>query len=391
MSAALQVDTEDLLTAALLFRRTADDLRDTATALNATLLELITSTRAHDIAVDLGEAVNGPNGIAAVGAQCAEYDVKLRLAAGNYDASDFLVERGITRLVHDLAGDFVHKQLAVVTSLRHPNEDEALALIRLHPLSQAFELVMVGTRGVARVRDEGVDPAPLANTPPRSLRDVIAGLVLRDRAKHGAIDVRFVQRPDGTRTVIVDVPGLEEAVALAASHDVASLATCARAVDGSPTAYEDGIIKAMKLAGVTRSDHVMLVGHSLGGMIAVNASKTLTGKGYQVTHVMTIGSPIGRTVGSLPSSVRVLAVENTSDRVPDLDLRSNPRKRNIATVTFDRSTDGTHDSRRVYLPGVAALEADGDPAVRDFAVSARDFLDGTSVQTHRYTVTKGLY
>jgi hypothetical protein len=369
MSTTDVLAVDDVTSAAALFRHTAEQL--------------------EPVQVLLAMHGNGPSDLTSVVRACEEYDRRLRLLAWACQDRDSIIEREAGKVWNRALGELGGATRAITRSA--PWLVDAIGIgLDMVPLVQAFEVAELMFPGHARVRDEGLDPAAVANTPPRSLTGIVDELVLRDQAKHGQIDVRFVQRPDGSRSVIVDIPGLAtmRPNPSFATHDVANLGTCTAARDGANTAYEQGVIKAMKQAGVTKTDRVMLVGHSLGGMIAVNATRTLHKQGYDVTHVLTLGAPIGRTVGRLPDSVRVLAIENRGDPVPELDGVPNPRRRNQATVLIDRP--GMHESEPVYQPGVAGLDRAGDPAVSDFERSAHAFLDGTSVTTHRYTVTKTL-
>lgn len=49
---------------------------------------------------------------------------------------------------------------------------------------------------------------------------------------------------------------------------------------------------------------------------------TSGGQAFNITHVVTAGSPIGRT--DIPADVQVLSLENQRDIVPHLDAAPNP-------------------------------------------------------------------
>jgi pimeloyl-ACP methyl ester carboxylesterase len=143
-------------------------------------------------------------------------------------------------------------------------------------------------------------------------------------------------------------------------------------------------------------DPVMLVGHSQGGMVAAQAAAD-TGNGnfgYNVTHVVTAGSPIARA--DVPSHVQVLAIENSRDLVPHLDARDNPDRPNWTTVTFDAqkgSVGANHGTGSAYLPAATALDQSTDPSVTAFRNSAGAFLSAgagtsTSMQANVYQLTR---
>jgi pimeloyl-ACP methyl ester carboxylesterase len=161
---------------------------------------------------------------------------------------------------------------------------------------------------------------------------------------------------------------------------------------GRPTAYEGGVLAAMRAAGVRSTDKVMLVGHSEGGMVAVTAARDAVASGaFDITHVVTAGSPVGLTAGALPAGVQLLALENSQDVVPHLDGRRNPDRTNVTTVTGTRG-DGTvvgdHDIAGAYVPLAADAQASGDPSVRDFLSSADGYFQGISVETHTYQIQR---
>src|SRR5581483_1780303 len=113
---------------------------------------------------------------------------------------------------------------------------------------------------------------------------------------------------------------------------------------------------------------------------------------FRVTHVVTAGAPVGRTVGRLPSDVQVLALENKRDVVPHLDGVANPDEPNVTTVSSARG-DGTvlgdHSISGAYVPVAGDAEASGNPSVRHFLGSARGYFQATKVVTHTYQITRG--
>lgn len=255
--------------------------------------------------------------------------------------------------------------------------------------------------GRAVVTDRGIDRRGVAAQPPRSLSDIITELAQRDRGPHGAIDVRILTGADGSRRAIVDITGTKSWSLAPINHDVTGPATNARAITGLPTAYEQGVLTAMAHAGVRPHDPVMIVGHSLGGMVAVTTARDAVRSGrFTVTHVITAGSPIGLTVGALPSSVQVLALENRDDVVPHADGRANPDRRNVVTVDVDVKVDvdgarrggigAEHGIDSAYLPGAGDAQAADAPAISAFLSGADGFFQATGVETHSFVITRSL-
>jgi hypothetical protein len=242
------------------------------------------------------------------------------------------------------------------------------------------------------VRHAGLDTAGIAALPPRGLRDVIGDLARRSAAgPHGEIDVRILTMPDGSRRAIVDITGTRSWDPLP-TRDITSLTTNGRALVGKRTAYEEGVLAAMRAAGVRPTDHVMIVGHSEGGMVAVTTARDAAESGeFDVTHVVTTGAPIGRTVGGIPARVKVLALENTTDVVPHLDGEANPDRRNVTTVSGGRGSHtvvGAHSVSGSYLPLAGDAQASTHRSVRDFLRSARGYFGAAHVVTHTYQIER---
>jgi hypothetical protein len=355
-----------------------------------------------DFEADLLLAVDGWRGLGWAAAECGGLDAELRLAAAAYQQADRL-----GTALHDLALGGLSAAPALVAAAavlaRTGNPVRAAeAVIATDPELADVLVTALGIPGLLRgmagvlpdghgvVRKTGTDTVGVAGRPPRSLTDVLADLVQRnDDHRHGEIDVRILTLPDGSRRAIVDVTGTKSWDPLP-TRDVTSLTTNGRALVGERTAYESGVLAAMRHAGVRASDDVMLVGHSEGGMVAVTAARDAVASGeFNVTHVVTAGSPIGLTVGALPATVQVLALENSRDVVPHLDGVANPDRPNVTTAAGrrgDGSVLGDHDVGGAYLPLAADAQASGNRSIRDFLASAAGYFRAETVETHTYQV-----
>jgi hypothetical protein len=350
-------------------------------------------------------ALDGPGGLTWAGLQSGALDGELRLAAAAYERADQLytgrhddavgVLRAPAALVAAAAklartGDPIAAAEAGVAA--DPElADDLVDWLGVPAFLAAAARELPDGHGEARAL--GTDRTPIAQTPPRTLTDVVGELERRcdDEAHHGAIDVRILTLPDGSRRAIVDVSGTKSWTPLP-TPDVTSLPTNGRALVGVDTAYEQGVLAAMRKAGVRPSDDVMIVGHSQGGMVAVNAARDAVASGrFNVTHVITAGSPIGLTVGALPSRVQVLALESSKDVVPHLDGRANPDLPNVTTATSNRGTGtitGDHDFTDAYLPVAADVQASGNASILHFLAGAGGYLRATHVETKAYQVVR---
>jgi hypothetical protein len=220
---------------------------------------------------------------------------------------------------------------------------------------------------------------PLGATPPADLADLMRhleqtnALSPADRpGDQGTIEVQTLHEPDGSMRHVVYLPGTDDLMTTPwlGDRDARDLPADLREISGSDTTYAEGIRRAMHEAGIGPHDPVLLVGHSLGGMEA--ASLLARGSGFDVTHVVTAGSPVAGIHG-YPAGSHVLSLENRGDLVPLLDGHDNADSVPQVTVQFDdheTSTAGNHDLAH-YVRGAAAVDASPDPSVREQLHSLR--------------------
>jgi pimeloyl-ACP methyl ester carboxylesterase len=405
----IEAHYDDMVDAARLFGAAGTDIAGASFALHGYLFDpgiyssgLFDPVGAGEFEADLAATLDGPGGLTWLAMECGLIDGEIRAAAAAYLAVDRLdttrhdlldgvvdlpgaLARGAGELVTTGSiGGAVNRVLTSDPALL----DEAVTGIRALGGQVALDILLLDGRAVVRPR--GADPDPRSAVPPRNLVDLLNGLARRSRGRHGEIDLRILGHADGRRTVIVDIPGTKSWDPLP-NGDVTSLATNVHALTGQCTAYEQGVLAALRRAGVTKTDDVMLVGHSEGGMIAVNAAIDAAAAGtFRVTHVLTTGSPIGAISGRVPSSVQMLALENRGDLVPHLDGATNADKINVTTVTVEHdhgSVGRNHSLEHSYVPGAADVDGSDDASVRAFIESGSGFFDAIDARTTRYLIT----
>lgn len=244
-------------------------------------------------------------------------------------------------------------------------------------------------RGTARVTATGLERGMAARRPPDSLADLLADLEHRNDQEPGAVDVQVLHYGDGrARRVIVHIPGTSTLLpTLSNPTDViGDLA----ALEGTATAYGEGVLECLELAGVTALDEVLLVGHSQGGMVAASlaAQAARTGR-YSIRDVVTVGSPIAKI--DVPVGVRVLSLENRDDPIPQLDGGRNQDTRDVVTVTVDTGATGldAHGIESGYLPAADELGASDDPSVRQALASLDPYFGADQVTTSTYRISRG--
>jgi hypothetical protein len=132
--------------------------------------------------------------------------------------------------------------------------------------------------------------------------------------------------------------------------------------------------EAMNRAGIQRGEEVMLVGHSLGGIIAADiASRPETFERFNVTSIVTFGSPIGtyRVDGRVAS---VVAFEHEGDRAVLLDGFTN---RNEGHPGYQAvKTKPTLVGRGI----VSRIAGTGAHAMNAYVETASDFASGVDGQ-----------
>lgn len=246
--------------------------------------------------------------------------------------------------------------------------------------SAARVLGLLYPDGKPVVTDIGIDSDPGSSTVPKDLYGLLDALNHRNRmaaGDQGEVDVRVVPQPGGGHAYIVDIPGTKDWNLMPGREyeTLNDLGTNLHAMGGEQTAYQNGIVEALRRAGAESGEPIMLVGHSQGGIVAAKMAHDLAGGEFNVTHVVTAGSPIGRI--DIPDDVQVLSFEDNNDIVPHLDAADNLDRPNQVTVSFD-TQNGTigdnHSIQQSYLPAASAASTSKDPSVVAFKDSAKAFF-----------------
>jgi hypothetical protein len=423
----VEAHCDDMEATARLLSRYADDTADQALRLHTYLIRpellepaLFDPVGAARFEAALLAALDGPGGVSVVAVRCAALDVGLRAAAAAYQVSDLLDTalapavgflRDAPRAGWDAIATWSTTHDVWAAAKRWLADDPATADLA----TGAAALALRGTRvreaagqlgrlypdGHARVATLGVDNAADAEGPPRTLAAIVAGLARRNAGKHGEIDVRVLGyaaggdqagRPAGRRRIIVDIPGTKDWSLAPHNGDITSISTNLNALAGTSTSYERGVLQAMHDAGVRPTDDVLLVGHSEGGMVAVNAAIHATESGqFRIGHVVTAGAPIGVAAAVVPRSVHVLALENRGDIVPHLDDVENPDRVNVTTVVVGHdhgSIGANHGLDESYVPGAADVDASGDGSTQAYLNGLHPFLSANGVATQIFQITR---
>lgn len=133
----------------------------------------------------------------------------------------------------------------------------------------------------------------------------------------GAVRITRVMNDDGP-AYIVDIPGTQSLSPLT-SATAADLTGNLVTASGQLSTATASVSLAMEQAGIEPDAPVMLSGHSQGGMTAAAlTTDPAFMEQYNVTNVMTFGSPVDAT--AIPRTVDVIAFQHQDDVVPRLDL-----------------------------------------------------------------------
>ncbi|MEC3917893.1 lipase family protein [Nocardia sp. CDC160] len=143
--------------------------------------------------------------------------------------------------------------------------------------------------------------------------------IIAAMGNHGLVLLRRIRCRDKKVRHVVLLPGTSFArLSNATPQDVVS---CFDNLVHIDTTYTRAVRKLLADAEVPEGSEVMLVGHSLGGITAINlACDPVTAAMYRLTHVVTVGSPIDNKRPADPAT-KVISLVNECDVIPCLDGR----------------------------------------------------------------------
>ncbi len=201
--------------------------------------------------------------------------------------------------------------------------------------------------------------------------------------EHTASAVLAVERvvgADGSTRWVVELPGMRH---MGSSADPQDLTGSVAAMVLPATAYTRSVAKALDAAGAPPGARVLLVGHSEGGIVAMDLAgdPAFNGGRVRVTHVIAAGSPISSKEVAPGSGTMVLGVENVNDVVTHLDA-VDAAPETPQRLTYQYSADEhdvvlTHDAAG-YARRVEALDDSPNPMWRRFADGVAPYLRGAT-------------
>lgn len=146
-------------------------------------------------------------------------------------------------------------------------------------------------------------------------------------------------------------------------------------------------VVAMRAAGISADDQVILVGHSQGGLVAARIAES---EQFHVTNVVTVGAPIHKV--EVPASTQVLAIEHREDVIPMLSgvaaagtlATTLTVRRSVAGIPGEPGDPVPAHNRARYIETARELDRTADPRLSAAAREATAPAKGTaSVSTWR--------
>ncbi len=214
---------------------------------------------------------------------------------------------------------------------------------------------------------------PLAGAPATGTGDLLRRvheLSPRQGAAPGSIRVDRLSGGGRPPTAVVHLPATQQWFPVGGANPVDG-ETNVRAVAGQRTAAGDGVVRALRAAGVGRSEPVLLVGYSQGGITAAQlAADPAFRAEFTPRAVLTAGSPIAGT--PVPDGVAVLALEHDGDPIPGLDGAANPDRRGWTTVAA--ASAGPAHSAPAYAATGDLVDASDHPSLVAWRADLAPFL-----------------
>jgi hypothetical protein len=203
---------------------------------------------------------------------------------------------------------------------------------RIATLSAPLEALLMGNKLVVSQPHPSKDPVKASATVSDALANLDALTAQGSGVDYGTVAVQKYVDAEGNSRWLVLIPGTDThwdtAVGWGQNIELMSSNNAQRMQADSARL----VVEAMKRSGIGADEPVTLVGHSQGGIVAATVAAGLE-KQYNITHIVTAGSPIANH--PVPGKTWVTSIENKGELVSNLDGERNPARSNWVTVRGD--------------------------------------------------------
>lgn len=267
-------------------------------------------------------------------------------------------------------------------------------------LQHAEPFVQIGRASLRSWVPEGpgvVTPVSQSVVPPPPSRLSLEALYHRsDTLTPGQMEVFPVTGADGVVRYVVLLRGMHTQFNPSVNNPAQAVKSSVQDQD----AFSRAVAQAVQMAGVPAGSQIMVVGHSQGGIAAMNlaGNPDFNGPGgrYQVTNVVAAGSPIGNKVLPQGATTKALSIEHNGDLVSDLDgMREAGNSWRISYRFGDdrrlSSALDNHGRVETYIPEITTSRFSQRPDVRTYLDGAAPYMTGAVGEPRRFQLDEGPY
>lgn len=218
--------------------------------------------------------------------------------------------------------------------------------------------------------------------PPPSIGSMLHRVGDLEDQPAASIAVQRVAGTDGVARYVVVLSGMRS---MTNTSDPEDLLGSGAALVRTTTNYTTCVREAIDAALVPRGAQVLLVGHSEGGIVAMDLAgdPAFNGGRVRVQQVVAAGSPISSKPVAQGSGTRVLSIENVNDIVTHLDAAGPPAShQSVERLTYRFANDqhnivASHDVS-LYARQAAGLADSPNPLMIAVQAGLRPFMDGSA-------------